>query len=166
MLRALMVVILTCFAAWAAVADEMDDKCQALRVLNEQYRGKALSISEKAIKAQMVAWYRANCRQRHVKRIRDDGRYAQVNPEIKQWFNTLTNQKGGLCCSMADGFSVDDPQWDRNGDHYRVFLDGQWFDVPEQAVVSGGNRIGRAIVWPVKSEGVTFIRCFMPGAET
>jgi hypothetical protein len=98
--------------------------------------------------------------------IRDNGQYAQTSPEIHQWFNMLKNGKGGLCCSMADGFSIDDPSWDRVGDHYRVQVNGKWIDVPEQAVVSGGNRIGRAIVWPVTTEGVTFIRCFMPGSES
>jgi hypothetical protein len=44
-----------------ARADDTADKCQALRDLNADYRGRSLSLREKAIKVQMVAWYRANC---------------------------------------------------------------------------------------------------------
>lgn len=97
---------------------------------------------------------------------RDDGRYAQVPSEIKEWFNTLKSQKG-LCCSMADGFSVDDPEWGRTETGYWVRVESQWIDVPEDAVVSGNNRIGRAIVWPIIIKGGKItIRCFMPGAES
>lgn len=97
---------------------------------------------------------------------RYNGQYAQADPLIRQWFNSLQNQKGGMCCSMADGKSLDDPEWDLFAGHYRVRLDGVWLDVPEQAVVSGNNRIGRAIVWPVTVEGKSQVRCFMPGGLT
>jgi hypothetical protein len=38
-----------------------------------------------------------------------DGRYA--NSPLKQWFDQLASGKG-LCCSFADGFSVQDVDWD------------------------------------------------------
>ena len=43
-------------------------------------------------------------------RARDlDGRYA--NSPLKPWFDHLASGKG-LCCSMADGESVADPDWE------------------------------------------------------
>ena len=40
---------------------------------------------------------------------RDDGRFA--NSPLKPWFDRLASGKG-LCCSFADGFSVQDVDWD------------------------------------------------------
>ncbi len=99
-----------------------------------------------------------------------DGHYAQMNPEMHKWFNGLANGKGGLCCSFADGRSLDDPDVDMNGDHYRVRIDGQWIDVPDDAIVKGPNKLGRPVVWPFETydaESRTYkpaIRCFLPGA--
>jgi hypothetical protein len=94
---------------------------------------------------------------------RDDGRYA--NSPLHAWFDQLASGKG-LCCSFADGVSIPDVDWDTEGDHYRVRLDGQhWIVVPDSAVVTEPNRDGRAFVWPYQdTDGVTQIRCFLPGA--
>ena len=93
---------------------------------------------------------------------RDDGRYA-ASP-LKSWFDQLASGRG-LCCSFADGFSIQDVDWDTGDGHYRVRLDGRWIDVPDVAVVTEPNRFGPAVVWPYHdTEGVTQIRCFMPGA--
>jgi hypothetical protein len=40
---------------------------------------------------------------------RDDGRFA--NSPLKPWFDRLASGKG-LCCSFADGLSVQDVDWD------------------------------------------------------
>ena len=73
----------------------------------------------------------------------------------------------GLCCSFADGFSVQDVDWDTQEGHYRVRIYGQWFVVPDAAVVTEPNRFGPAVVWPYNDRyGNTQIRCFMPGAGT
>ena len=40
---------------------------------------------------------------------RDDGRFA--NSPLKPWFDRLASGKG-LCRSFADGFSVQDVDWD------------------------------------------------------
>ena len=40
---------------------------------------------------------------------RDDGRFA--NSPLKPWFDRLASGRG-LCCSFADGFSVQDVDWD------------------------------------------------------
>ena len=64
---------------------------------------------------------------------RDDGRFA--NSPLKPWFDRLASGKG-LCCSFADGFSVQDVDWDTQDGHYRVRIYGQWLDVPDDAVVT------------------------------
>ena len=91
-----------------------------------------------------------------------DGRYA--NHPLKQWFDQLASGKG-LCCSFADGFSVQDVDWDTQDGRYRVRLQGEWVVVPDTALVSEPNRFGPAVVWPYfDANGATQIRCFMPGA--
>ena len=94
---------------------------------------------------------------------RDDGRFA--NSPLKEWFDRLASGKG-LCCSFADGFSVQDVDWDTQDGHYRVRVYGQWLVVPDSAVVTEPN-LGPAVVWPYNDRyGNTQIRCFMPGAGT
>ena len=92
---------------------------------------------------------------------RDDGRYA--NSPLKPWFDNLRSSKG-LCCSDADGFAVSDPDWDSKDGHFRVRLDGEWIDVPDDAVIIEPNRAGRTMVWPLKGVLGTSIRCFLPGS--
>jgi len=95
---------------------------------------------------------------------RDDGRFA--NSPLKQWFDRLASGKG-LCCSFADGVSVQDIDWDSKDGRYRVRLDGEWVVVPDAAVVTEPNRFGPAVVWPYKdAAGATQIRCFIAGAGT
>lgn len=91
---------------------------------------------------------------------RDDGRYT-ASP-LKPWFDTLRSGRGP-CCSDADGSAVSDVDWDSNRGHYRVRLEGVWIDVPDDAVITEPNRAGRAMVWPMWSEGAPQIRCFIPG---
>jgi hypothetical protein len=95
----------------------------------------------------------------------DDGRFA--NSPLKAWFDRLASSRG-LCCSFADGVSIQDVDWDTTGDKdnpYKVKLNGQWIVVPLVAVVSEPNRLGPAVVWPYQdANGTTQIRCFMPGA--
>ena len=93
---------------------------------------------------------------------RDEGRFA--NSPLKPWLDRLASGKG-LCCSFADGFSVQDVDWDTQDGQYRVRIYGQWFVVPDDAVVAEPNRFGPAVVWPYNDRyGNTQIRCFMPGA--
>jgi hypothetical protein len=91
-----------------------------------------------------------------------DGKYA--NSPLKSWFDQLASGKG-LCCSFADGVSVQDVDWDTLNGRYRVRLHGEWVLVPESAVVTEPNKFGPAVVWPyMDTDGATQIRCFMPGA--
>ena len=62
---------------------------------------------------------------------RDDGRFA---PPLKPWFDRLASGKG-LCCLFADGFSVQDVDWDTQDGQYRVRIYGQWFVVPDDALL-------------------------------
>jgi len=95
---------------------------------------------------------------------RDDGRFA--NSPLKPWFDRLASGRG-LCCSFADGATVQDVDWDTQDGHYRVRIYGQWIVVPDAAVVTEPNRFGPAVVWPFNDRyGNTHIRCFMPGAGT
>ena len=97
---------------------------------------------------------------------RDDGRYA--GSPLKTWFDQLASTKG-LCCSFADGVTIEDVDWDTGGTQgsYRVRLGGKWIDVPDTALVKVPNKFGPAVVWPYQDiGGVTQIRCFLPGAGT
>jgi hypothetical protein len=94
---------------------------------------------------------------------RDDGRYSQS--ALKPWFDSLKSGKG-LCCSVADGAAVSDPDWESMNGHYRVRIDNEWIDVPDDALITEPNRVGRTMVWPIKGALGTSIRCFMPGSMT
>jgi hypothetical protein len=96
---------------------------------------------------------------------RDNGQYAGTSPELKAWFDSLRSGKGP-CCSDADGSAVSDVDWESNAGHYRVRLDGVWVDVPDEAVITTPNRVGRTMVWPIRLESGVLIRCFMPGSMT
>lgn len=99
---------------------------------------------------------------------RDDGRYA--GSPLKPWFDSLRSEKGP-CCSDADGTALADIDWEVKDGHYRVRIEGMWFDVPDEALLKQPNRDGRTIVWPVfyRSNGKldkVEIRCFIPGTMT
>lgn len=92
-----------------------------------------------------------------------DGRYA--GSPLKEWFDSLKSGKGP-CCSDADGYAVSDPDWESKNGGYRVRIEGEWYDVPPDAVITEPNRAGRTMVWPIKGWGGLTIRCFMPGSMT
>lgn len=107
----------------------------------------------------------------------DDGRYAQQDPKMHQWFEGLRSEKGP-CCSDADGSALSDSDWVAVNDpakptiHYRVRIPDkhvpgdpmEWFDVPDEAVLTQPNLYGRTMVWPIYGYLGTTIRCFIPGA--
>jgi hypothetical protein len=108
---------------------------------------------------------------------RDRGQFANSNPDLKAWFDGLRSGKGP-CCSDADGSALSDTDWDSKDGHYRVRLpryagglEGQsqeivWVEVPDDAVISEPNRVGRTMVWPIYGYMGVTIRCFMPGSMT
>ena len=109
-----------------------------------------------------------------------DGASKFAGSALKAWFDKLASGKG-LCCSFADGVSMQDVDWDTKGGHYRVRLCPRhpgptvewpmdcpvkaWVTVPDAAVVTEPNRFGPSVVWPYQdSNGNTQIRCFLPSA--
>jgi hypothetical protein len=108
---------------------------------------------------------------------RDRGQFANTNADLKAWFDGLRSGKGP-CCSDAAGSALSDSDWDSKDGHYRVRLprygsglEGQpqelvWVDVPEDAVISEPNRVGRTMVWPIYGYMGVTVRCFMPGSMT
>src|SRR6266566_3105420 len=72
---------------------------------------------------------------------------GHANSPLHAWFDQLGSGRG-LCCSFADGFSVQDVDWDTQDGRYRVRLQGEWIVVPDTALVSEPNRFGPAVVWP------------------
>jgi hypothetical protein len=91
---------------------------------------------------------------------------TQADDPLHKWFDSLASGKG-LCCSFADGVSIEGVDWDTGGPDggYRVRLKGEWIDVSPNAVVKEPNRYGPAVVWPYQDvDGQTQIRCFLPGA--
>ena len=75
---------------------------------------------------------------------RDDDRFA--NSPLNEWFDHL-GSRNGLCCAFADGVSVQDVDRDTREGHYRVLIQGEWFVVPDAALVTKPNRFGPAVVW-------------------
>src|SRR6201987_806027 len=98
-----------------------------------------------------------------------DGRYA--NSPLHNWFESLHSSKGP-CCSDAEGTALSDVDWEAKAGHYRVRIEGQWWNVPDEAVIKEPNCAGRTMVWPIfyyvvtNSPSPVEIRCFMPGTMT
>jgi hypothetical protein len=84
-------------------------------------------------------------------------------PELNSWYESLHSGKGP-CCDGSDAKRIDDADWEINDGHYRVRIDGEWVDVPNDAVVDGPNRAGHTMVWPYYINGQPKARCFMPGS--
>lgn len=95
---------------------------------------------------------------------RDHGQYNST-PAMKAWFDSLKSGKGP-CCSDADGTALSDVDWQSDGTHYRVRIDGAWHDVPDDAVLDVPNMAGRTMVWPLYTPTGVMIRCFIPGSMT
>lgn len=90
-------------------------------------------------------------------------------PDLNDWAASLKSKQGMPCCSFVDAETLSDVQWDTKDGHYRVFLDGNWLDVPDEAVITVPNKYGEAVVWPLryggKGVGKAYgVRCFIPGA--
>lgn len=93
-----------------------------------------------------------------------DGARAKRDPILHEWFDKLASGKG-LCCSFADGRTIEDPDIDMNGAHYKVRIDDAWIDVPDDAIVTEPNKFGRPVVWPYFDiNSILRIRCFLPGS--
>lgn len=88
-------------------------------------------------------------------------------PGLDGWYSELKSGKGPCCGGPSiDATTLDGPDWEAKDGHYRVRIEGEWHDVPPEAVLTEPNRDGRTLVWPIKGYGGLSIRCFMPGSMT
>jgi hypothetical protein len=103
--------------------------------------------------------------------IRDPtGKWA--NDPLQPWFQSLQNKDGLYRCARADGHPLDDGEWDVKDNKYRVFVQGEWIVVPDDALILGPNKFGKAIVWLQDNadlasgeiQTIARIRCFIPGS--
>ncbi len=100
--------------------------------------------------------------------IRDpEGKY--VNSPLKEWFDSLHSKKGS-CCTDFDGKPPEAVVQTKKGS-WQVMLDGKWWDVPEDALITVPNLFGQPVVWfywQMQGDGsrIPVIRCFMGGTLT
>lgn len=105
----------------------------------------------------------------HAAHAADHGQLGPTSPEVKAWAGTLENKLRESCCSTADGWKPEEVEYDMRGNKYRVKIDGEWYDVPSEAVLDAPNKFGFAVVWYYRSwlngtKPSVSIRCFIPGA--
>jgi hypothetical protein len=98
-----------------------------------------------------------------------------IRPELNVWFKSLKNKAGEPCCDIGDGQHAE-ADWDMAKGGYKVLLKhphrpnepGQWFDIPDSAVINQPNLSGVAMVWwwpsyDFRGEMTPMWRCFIPG---
>lgn len=85
-------------------------------------------------------------------------------PHINDWLKGLHAKNNTWCCNGDDYDTIDD--WETKGAGYRVKFRGQWFDVPEGAIIDGPNKVGEALLWMNQGTLGISVRCFMPGSMT
>lgn len=93
--------------------------------------------------------------------------HDHTRPDLKSWFLTLHNKKDVPCCDGSDATRLSDVDWESRDGHYRVKLEGEWVDVPDEAVIEQPNMSGPTLVWPYYLNGaMRGVRCFLPGSMT
>jgi hypothetical protein len=85
-------------------------------------------------------------------------------PELDGWFMGLHANNKTWCCDGKDTDPIE--EWQTRAGGYRVKFRGEWFDVPEGAIVDGPNKSGEALLWMNKGYSGLSVRCFMPGSMT
>jgi hypothetical protein len=83
---------------------------------------------------------------------RDNGRFA--DSPLKEWFQHL-GSRNGLCCAFADGVAVQEVDWDTQEGHYRVRIQGEWFVVPDDAVVTEPTVSALPLCGPITTSTAT-----------
>jgi hypothetical protein len=91
-------------------------------------------------------------------RAMDDGRWAQS--PLKPWFDSLKSKKG-FCCSVADG---QETEYEMRDNRYWAPIDGVWQPVPDEAVITEPNKVGRDMKWIFMENGQKRFRCFLPAS--
>jgi hypothetical protein len=106
--------------------------------------------------------------------------FADFDGNMGNFLHGLQSKKGS-CCTGFDGHPPE-AVFQISNNHYQVRLEGQWVDVPPEAVIDEPNKYGAAVVWysvsragaqgywdgstwhPTGPGETTFnIRCFLPG---
>jgi hypothetical protein len=105
----------------------------------------------------------------HLAEAADHGQFGPMSREMKALVNSLENKLREGCCSTADGWKPEEVEYDMKGNKYRVKIEGQWYDVPPNAMIDLPNKFGFPVVWYYKTwdNGIRpsiSIRCFIPGA--
>lgn len=90
--------------------------------------------------------------------------HDHARPALTDWLKSLTSKDKALCCDGTDTDAIED--WETKDNRYRVKFRGQWFDVPESAIVDGPNKGADALLWMNKGYTGFSVRCFMPGSMT
>jgi hypothetical protein len=96
-------------------------------------------------------------------RAHDHGR-----PGLDSWYQGLKSKGGGPCCDGPgkDATHLADADWESKDGRYRVRVEGEWLDVPNDTVLTEPNRDGRTLVWIYHANGRPIVRCFIPGMMT
>jgi hypothetical protein len=93
----------------------------------------------------------------------DNEQYGGVPDNVRSWFKSVRSPHGVPCCDISDGHRT---AYDmRSDNHYWVPIEGEWRQVPSEAIVyNAGNPVGEAVVWYVRQgPDAVYIRCFVPG---
>ena len=76
----------------------------------------------------------------------------QLGAKGGPWGCVVRSDTAGPCCSDANGTALSDVDWETTKDdkHYRARIEGEWWDVPDEAVITertgqGGPWFGRSI---------------------
>jgi hypothetical protein len=85
-----------------------------------------------------------------------------ADPALAPWFNDLRQPwTNALCCSMADCRPTESRV---RGDHYEVFVGGEWRVVPDDKVLQrSDNPTGHAVVCWTPGAGIL---CFVRAPES
>lgn len=93
--------------------------------------------------------------------------HDRAHPELDGWFMRLQSKGKVSCCEGSEVTRIEDADWDSKDGHYRVRLEGEWVDVPDEAVIEEPNKAGQTLVWPWRVNGkLDHVRCFLPGSMT
>ena len=85
-------------------------------------------------------------------------------PMLNDWLKSLHSKNKAWCCNGDDTDAIED--WDTKDSRYRVKFRGNWYDVPDEAIVDGPNHGGDALLWMNKGYLGSSVRCFLPGSMT
>jgi hypothetical protein len=101
---------------------------------------------------------------------RDNGQFAQADPQIRQWFRNQVSPRTGVhCCSEADGEYAEEDI--RDGHYWTRFSqsNGEWMQVPDDVVIKDPNRNGAPVVWWYADidhgKRIVKIRCYAVGSK-